>query len=168
MAIRRRTTVRRTRRRRTGRGFLSGLVNTFPPGSLSMMKKVFAPGAKTALGMGRRRRRPVRRVGRGIFGNGLNIASQVAGMLGLGRRRRRVGRPRVRRVRRVGRPRVRRTGRGLWDSIKSLAGKAHNFVRSNKLVSKGLNHFGYRRAGSLAHMAGYGRARPASRRMIRF
>lgn len=196
------TGVRRRRRKTTGRGFLSGLAGVFPPGGLSMLKKVFVPVMKRGmLGMGRRRRVVRRKRGRGIFGDILGSIAPAAGTFfggplggviggiggklfqrtGLGRRRR-VGRPRVRRVgrprvRRVARPRVRRvarrSGRGIFSTIKSLVSRAHNFAKTHKLVSRGLNHFGYRRAGTAASAFGYGARKRTTgrgpvRRMIRF
>ena len=66
------------------------------------------------------------------------------------------------RKRRVGRPRVRRAG----GSLKSILSNVHRFVKSNQLVSKGLNHFGHNKLGAVASNLGYGKRRPA-RRAIR-
>ena len=63
----------------------------------------------------------------------VNTASSA---LGYGRKRR-VGRPRVTRVRRVTmkrRPLTRR--RRVGGSLRSILSSAHNFLKSNKLVSK--------------------------------
>ena len=66
------------------------------------------------------------------------------------------------RKRRVGRPRVRRAG----GSLKSILSNVHKFVKSNQLVSKGLNHFGHKKLGAVASNLGYGKRRPV-RRAIR-
>jgi len=66
------------------------------------------------------------------------------------------------RKRRVGRPRVRRAG----GSLKSILSNVHKFVKSNQLVSKGLSHFGHKKLGAVAANLGYGKRRPA-RRAIR-
>ena len=66
------------------------------------------------------------------------------------------------RKRRVGRPRVRRAG----GSLKSILSNVHKFVKSNQLVSKGLSHFKHPKLASIAAHAGYGRRR-TRRRVIR-
>ena len=66
------------------------------------------------------------------------------------------------RKRRVGRPRVRRAG----GSLKSILSNVHRFVKSNQLVSKGLSHFGHKKLGAVASNLGYGKRRPV-RRAIR-
>lgn len=150
--------VTRYRKRRVlGRG----LASIFPPGSLAVLGRRMMARS----GAGRRKRRPRRTTGRGIFGKALGIGGSLADALGFGRRRRK--RP-VRRVRRVGRPRSRRvSGRGLWSTIKSIGSKVHNFAKKHSLVSRGLSSLGYNRASSMAKIAGYGRAR-SSRRVVRF
>lgn len=129
-------------------------------------------------GAGKTRQRPVRRRGRGFFGNvwngikkaanwvkdkklisrGLNLiphpgakaAGAIAGSLGLGRRKRRV----VRRKRRQG------------GSIVGALKKAHAYVRSKRLISSALKHFKYTKAGNVAHALGYGKMR-RKRRVVR-
>jgi hypothetical protein len=50
-------------------------------------------------------------------------------------------------------------GAGLIDSAKKLLSKAHDFAKKEKLLSKALNSFGYKKAAAHARMAGYGRVR---------
>ena len=66
------------------------------------------------------------------------------------------------RKRRVGRPRVRRAG----GSLKSILSNVQKFVKSNQLVSKGLTHLNHPKLASVAANLGYGKRRPA-RRAIR-
>jgi len=115
------------RRRRVGRGLLSGLASS--------------------LGLGRRKRVGRPRRGRGLLSSGLAA-------FGLGRR------PRVRRTRR------RRVGRGVASHslsklglLKGFLTNAHNFIRSNKSISKGLTHLGADRLAGIASSYGYGRKR---------
>jgi hypothetical protein len=124
-------------------------------------------------GLGRIRvhRRRVHRHGRGFFDGFINAikdkithplstaasfipyAGSIAGPglrhLGIGRRRR------------VHRRRVHRHGRGpLLDKIKSGLSKIHNFVKDNRLVSRGLSHIPHKyaqMASVVANHAGYGR-----------
>lgn len=123
-------------------------------------------------GAGKMRQRPVRRRGRGFFGNvwngikkaanwvkdkklisrGLNLiphpgakaAGAIAGSLGLGRRRKR---------------RVVRRKRRQGGSIVGALKKAHDFVKSKKLISSALRHFKYNKAANVARSFGYGKRR---------
>jgi hypothetical protein len=121
-------------------------------------------------GLGRRRKR-VRRVGRGIL-------SDIIGSLGLGRRRRRVGVRRRRVRRRTGgmrmlagrRRRHTRRGRGFLDILKS----AVPFIKNSGIVSHALSYIP--RVGPIASgvakSLGFGRrrrvrARGRARRGIR-
>jgi hypothetical protein len=93
----------------------------------------------------------------------------VAGSLGYGRRRR--GRPRVHRVRRmivVRQPlvRVRRVRRKRGNGLRDILAKAHGFIKANKLVSKGLSHFGHSKLASAASALGYGRRRVRRSRRV--
>jgi len=45
------------------------------------------------------------------------------------------------------------------DSLKKAFTKAHAFVKENKIASKGLTHFGFKKAAAHAALAGYGRRR---------
>jgi hypothetical protein len=127
---------RRVRRRRMGRGFLDtlknigskalGIARSVPIAStaLGLMGPKAAPAAAIArtLGFGRvrrvmrrrrmggRKRRPARRVGRGLL-------SSILGMTGLGRKRR----VRRRMGARKRRP-ARRVGRGLLSSLLGMTG----------------------------------------------
>ena len=96
------------------------------------------------LGYGPRRRRRVRR-------------RRVAGGRRRVYRRRRVVHRRRRRV--GGRRRVyRRRGRG--GNLKSVLSNIHRFVKSNRLISKGLRHFAPNsKLSSAAESLGYGRKR---------
>lgn len=77
-------------------------------------------------------------------------------------------------VRRVGgRRRKRRSMRGagffgdLWSGIKKVAAPVHNFVKDNKLISRGLGLLGPKgkAVGAVADQFGYGRRRYRRRRM---
>lgn len=81
-----------------------------------------------------------------------NAIGAVSGAVGLGRRRR------VRRVRRV------RRGGSMLSAIRGFLGRAHSVIKSHRYVSRALNHHGYNRAGSIAHILGYGRRRTVRRR----
>ncbi len=48
---------------------------------------------------------------------------------------------------------------------KSLIGRIHNYVKSNRIISRAASHLGYKKLGLLAHVAGYGRLR--RKRVIR-
>ena len=87
-----------------------------------------------------RRRRMVRRVTR----RRMPMQRRVGG-------RRRVVR------RRVTRRRVTRRRRG--GSLRSLLSSAHSFIKSKRLVSGALNHFGHPKLASAASSLGYGRRR---------
>jgi hypothetical protein len=74
--------------------------------------------------------------------------------------RRRVGRPRLSAI--GGRRRVRRAGAGWWDTVKEYAGKAYNYAKDNKLISRGIRQIPSKYADSVADIAdkaGYGRRR---------
>lgn len=80
----------------------------------------------------------------------------AAGALGYGRRRR------VRR-RAAGGRRRRVVRRGRGDGWRDIAKAVNGFVRQNKLVSKGLSHFGHPKLASAASALGYGRRRVVRR-----
>lgn len=174
MARRMKRRVRRVKRRR-GRGFLSDTLSSFGLGRRRRSRRV-----------GRRRVR-----GRGLFSSiwsgiksavrkpstwlgaagmipsplslPLKVASGISGFAGHGRRRRRrVGR------KRVGRRRM-RGGAGLLGalSLGSLLRAAHSGLKSNRLVSRGLRHFGHNKLADIAHSLGYGRKRRRVRRRMR-
>jgi hypothetical protein len=121
------------------------------------------------IGLGRRRVRRVRRVRRKVGGRrrrirraaprrrgrGLRLFPASFSAFGLGRRRRV--------IRRRAPIRRRRAGRGLMDLFR----KAHSYVKSNKLVSRGLDHFKQSRLGNVARSLGYGRRRRVRRRIVR-
>lgn len=108
---------------------------------------------------------------------------KFAGTMGYGRRRR-VGRPRVRRAvvvlpsgvpigvrrrvvrRRVVRlrPLVRRRRVIVGGSLRGVLSNLHSFVKKNQLISKGLNHYGHSKLASAASSLGYGRRRRRVRR----
>ena len=60
--------------------------------------------------------------------------------------------------------RVVRRRRG--GSLRSILGRVHSFVKSNQLVSKGLNHFGHSKLAGLASSAGYGKRRRTVRKRV--
>ena len=102
-------------------------------------------------------------------------AGVAAGLAGYGRRRKRLvkrravgGRRIVRRriKRRVGGRRIvrRRIKRRVGGSFRSVLSKAHSFIKSNRLVSRGLNHFGHSKLSNAARSMGYGRRRTVRRR----
>lgn len=70
----------------------------------------------------------------------------------------------VGRRRRVGRPRMRRGG-AILPTLRHYATKAHHFVRHHKLASRGLNLLGHSKAAAVANALGYGRRRRRVRRM---
>jgi len=89
-------------------------------------------------------------------------AGVAAGLAGYGRRRR------VKRLvkRRVGGRRIvrRRVKRRVGGSFRSVLSKAHSFIKSNRLVSRGLSHFGHSKLSNAARSLGYGRRRRTRRR----
>ena len=135
--------VRRTRRKQ-GAGFMDALrsahnwikSNKIISGVSGLLSKVGVP-----------------------YAGAINSASSA---LGYGRKRR-VGRPRVRRVRR--RPLTRR--RRVGGSLRSMLSAAHGFIKKNQLVYKGLSHFGQTKLASAANALGYGRRRRPVRRAVR-
>ena len=157
-------TIRRARRtttRRMGRGFFDSIgriltgskaISTLLPvvGAASGIPALGAVGGVAGrLGLGRRRRRAParkRRTGGRLLGGRYPV-------VGLGRRR--------------APARRRRTGGSFMSKLKSLVGMAHRAVKSNSLVSRGLNHFGYSKLGNAARALGYGRRRAAPRRRRR-
>ena len=50
-------------------------------------------------------------------------------------------------------------GGSLITRAKGLLSKAHDFAKKEKLLSKGLSHFGFKKAAAHATLAGYGRRR---------
>lgn len=83
-------------------------------------------------------------------------------------RKRRTTRRRVAR-----RPARRMRGRGflssLWSKVKSVIpsfSTIHNYVKDNRLVSRGLNSLGYGQAADFASKYGYGRKRRTVRRRL--
>lgn len=159
-------------------------------GSIIANRNIYSPGLimdnyrKSTLGRGRRR-------GAGFFGNlwngvkkaanwvkdkkiisrVLNVipdgrakaAGAAAGALGLGRRRRRA--PARRPAVGLGRRRApaRRPARRQGGSLRSFLSKAHNFVKSNQLVSRGLSHLKYNKLANAAKALGYGKRKRAGR-----
>ncbi len=78
------------------------------------------------------------------------------------------------RKRRVGRPRLRKRGKGFFSSIGNALSKAHDFIKSNKLVStvgNALGSVGVPYAGAIGKAAGvlgYGKRRLRARpRVVR-
>lgn len=129
-----------------------------------------------------RRRRPAMRRGRGIFGDILGsvlpaagglfgpiggliggVGGKLAGRIGFGRRRAPVRRVRRAPVRRVAR---RRVGGSFFGKLKSLVSAAHGLIKSNRLVSRGLSHFGHKKLAGAASALGYGRRRRTVRRRV--
>lgn len=62
-------------------------------------------------------------------------------------------------------PPKRQTGAGVLDTLKKGLKAAHAYVKQQKLVSKGLKHFGHNKLASHAALLGYGR--PKKRRTRR-
>ena len=137
MVVRRRYPMRRRRvRRPRGRGFMDAIRSAH-----DWIKK----------------NRIISTVGSALGKVGVPYAGAIgtaASALGYGRRRR-VGRPRIRR--RV----VRR--RRVGGSLRGILSAAHGFVKKHQLVSKGLNHFGHSRLAAAASSLGYGRRRRVRR-----
>ena len=137
--------VRRTRRKQ-GAGFMDALrsahnwikSNKIMSGVSGLLSKVGVP-----------------------YSGAIHAASSA---LGYGRKRR-VGRPRVRRVTIRRRPLTRR--RRVGGSLRSMLSAAHGFIKKNQLVSKGLSHFNHPKLASLASHAGYERRRRPVRRAVR-
>lgn len=89
-------------------------------------------------------------------------------MRGFGmRRKRRVRRVRLmaggRKMKLMGGQRKRRYGRGIFDTIKNLAGKAFNIARSVPIISTGLKLAGQNQYGDVAKSLGFGRLRRVRR-----
>jgi len=57
------------------------------------------------------------------------------------------------------------TGGSLIAMAKKALKSAHDFAKKEKLVSRGLTHFGYKKLASHAALAGYGRRK--KRRVVR-
>lgn len=53
--------------------------------------------------------------------------------------------------------RKRKQGAGLIDNIKSAVKKGHDYVKSKKLISGGLDLLGYSGAANVARNLGYGK-----------
>ena len=124
------------RRRRVGRGFFDTLGSAIRSGHDWLKRNKIISTVGNALG--------------GVLPIAGTIG-QAASAMGYGRRRR------VRRRAAGGRRRVVRRGRGAgWRDI---ASKFHGFVKSNKLVSKGLDQFGHPKFAQAARSLGYGRRR---------
>ena len=89
---------------------------------------------------------------------------RTAATLGYGRRRR-VGRPRVRRsvmilpngLPAVMRRRPIRRRRVIGGSWRSVLGSVHKFAKDKRLVSGALSHFGHPKLAGIASSLGYGR-----------
>lgn len=170
-------TIRRARRttttrRRMGRGFFDSIKRIFT-GSKAISSLAPIIGAATGnpmlgatiggiagnIGMGRRRRRaPARRAPARRRTGGRLLGGRYP-VVGLGRKRRAAPK---RRTRTGG-----RAGGSFLSKLKSIVGMAHRAVKSNALVSRGLNHFGYSKLGNAARALGYGRRRAAPRRRRR-
>lgn len=56
------------------------------------------------------------------------------------------------------------TGGSVIKKLKSAFVAAHKYVKDNQAISRGLNHFGYKKLGAAAGALGYGRRR---RRRVR-
>ena len=152
--------------------------------SMSALRSMLMGGRKrlTSLApkatMGGRRRRAPRRMGRGFLdtlksgfntaknfvkdnrllsrgirmipGKYSDVAAQAAELAGYGRRRRA----------------PRRMGRGWWDTIKSGFNTAKDFVKDQRLISKGIRMIPGKYsdvAAQAAELAGYGRRRRTAR-----
>ena len=89
-------------------------------------------------------------VSKGLSHFGQTKLASAANALGYGRRRR-----------------VTMRRRRVGGSLRSAFASAHNFIKSNKLVSKGLSHFGQTKLASAANALGYGRRRRPVRRAVR-
>ena len=89
-------------------------------------------------------------VSKGLSHFGQTKLASAANALGYGRRRR-----------------VTMRRRRVGGSLRSVFASAHNFIKSNKLVSKGLSHFGQTKLASAADALGYGRRRRPVRRAVR-
>lgn len=97
-----------------------------------------------------KKNRVISTVGNALGSVGVPYAGTIgkaASVLGYGRRRRR---------------RVRRRRRG--GDLKSVLSSAHNFVKSKRLISSALKHFGHNKLSAAASALGYGRRRRTRRR----
>lgn len=88
---------------------------------------------------------------------GHGILSDLVGLVGLGMRRK--PKRRVAAKRRS----TRMQGRGFFDKLKNIAKGTYEFVKDNKLLSKGLDKAGFSRAAGLAGKLGLGRKRRVKR-----
>jgi hypothetical protein len=57
-------------------------------------------------------------------------------------------------------------GGSLVSQAKKALTAARDFAKKEKLISKGLRHFGFNTLAKHAHMAGYGRRRRVRRRRL--
>lgn len=142
MPARRRVGRPRIRRRR--RGGNDDLPDVAPENH-AVDARAPAPWYKSLRGI-HGRVKSERLVSRGLRHLGFKRLSRAAHSVGYGRKRV-VRRRRVIRRKRVG---------GSWR--KNVA-SIHNFVKRYRLVSRGLNHVGFKRLASHAKLAGYGRRR---------
>jgi len=97
-----------------------------------------------------RKNKLISTVGNALGSVGVPYAGAIgkaAGILGYGRRRRR---------------RVRHRRRG--GDLRSALSSAHNFVKSKRLISSALKHFGHNKLSAAASALGYGRRRRTRRR----
>jgi hypothetical protein len=61
-------------------------------------------------------------------------------------------------------PPRRQTGAGLLDQFKKGVSALHKYAKEQKVISKGLKHFGFKKAAGIASIAGYGKRRRRKRR----
>ena len=163
---------RRQRRRAKGGSWLGDAVSNI--GSFFKKHKLISRGANALSG-----------ILPGAWGTAAGLVGKTANSFGYGLKRRRVIRKRrvirrrvvkrrrmVKRVggrRRVYRKRVggrikRRVYRRHGGSLRSIASKIHNFAKNNRLISKGLAHFGHPKLSAAASNFGYGRKRRRTKR----
>jgi hypothetical protein len=158
---------RRVGRKRHGRGFFADVGNAFSRAHDFVKKNKLVSTVANALGS----------VGVPYAG----AIGKAASLVGYGRRRR-VGRPRVRRSgmgrrivhrrrrpvggarRRVHRRQHRRVG-GAFN-LRGALTLAHNFAKKHQLASKALHHLGHPKAAAAVSSLGYGRRRVHRRRVM--
>ena len=61
---------------------------------------------------------------------------------------------------------TKREGSTLVTKAKTFLKQAHELVKKERYISRALKHFGYKKAASIAHIAGYGRRRRTRRRRV--
>lgn len=140
------------RRRRVGRPRKRGrgpLMNA----ALFAVQKLRALARRSGFGKKRVvRKRVVRKRGGFVMPKGGYPKGLLRGMIAFGKKRRAVRR--------------KRGGENASRSTqaRSILTKINGLLRQHKVVSRGLSHFGYKRAASVAGLLGYGRKRRVRRR----